>query len=406
MGKAIQISTDNGIRKNIGKFYLSAFLGNLSFATGILIFHYRELGFSYLQIFIISVVYELLNFLLEIPTGVLADLWSCKKTITLGYFISGVSFFIVLINSEAFPIYIIWSMLSAICTTLNSGSVTAFIFDTMQEINPQKYPVVLGRISAISMITQAVSVVAGGLISELIGFDTALLLSGIGGLLQSLVIATTTEPKKTETFINDINGISQQIQEKVVSSFKILLNNQEVRFILLYGILVFILSQFVLVIYQPYFAELGYETKSQIGLISAGSLILMAVSSILIGKVKFQKTEWPHLTFLSVCLCIPLLVLGIPNLGIPALTIFYLGVGAGGVILSDFINRRIPSKSRATILSVQNQFGSITYSIAALAIGAGMDQLGVVDSAVIVGLVSMVLFFILLARNRKLVVET
>ncbi len=314
MGKAIQFSKKSRISKNIGKFYLSAFSGNLSFATGILIFHYRELGFSFLQIFTISIVYELLNFFLEIPTGVLADLWSCKKTITLGYFISGASFFIVLINPEVFPIYIIWSVLSAVCTTLNSGSVTAFIYDTMQEIDPQKYPTVLGKINAISLVTQAVSIIAGGLISERIGFKAVLLLSGIGGLLQSLVIATTIEPQKTKTFQNNLKRVPRQFQEKIISSFRILFYKPGVRFLLLYGILVFILSQFVQVIYQPYFSGLGYETKSQIGFISAGSLILMAISSIFVGKMKFKKKGLSLLLFLSACLCLPLLALRIPNL--------------------------------------------------------------------------------------------
>jgi MFS family permease len=83
------------IEQNISKFYLCAFFDKWAFATGILVFHYRELGFSFFQIFLISVVYEFLNFILEIPTGALADLWSYKKTITIGYFISGMNFFIV-----------------------------------------------------------------------------------------------------------------------------------------------------------------------------------------------------------------------------------------------------------------------------------------------------------------------
>ena len=97
--------TKKGITNNVWKFYLSAFFGSWSFATGILIFHYRELDFSFAQILGIAVVYEVFNFILEIPTGVLADLWSCKKTIMIGYFISGISFFIVLINPNTYIIY-------------------------------------------------------------------------------------------------------------------------------------------------------------------------------------------------------------------------------------------------------------------------------------------------------------
>src|SRR5574340_31222 len=136
------------LKKNIWKFYLSTFFGSWSFAAGFLVFYYRELGFSYLQIFALGIIYELLNFILEIPTGVLADFWSRKRVIVLGHLISALSFFIVLINPKVYVTYVIWSVLSAVCTTLNSGSYDAYIYDTVKGINPDDYPRVLSRLSA------------------------------------------------------------------------------------------------------------------------------------------------------------------------------------------------------------------------------------------------------------------
>jgi hypothetical protein len=60
---------DIDIDMNKKTFYWAAFFGNWSFAIGILIFHYRELGFSFIQIFLLAAIYEGLNFLLEIPTA-------------------------------------------------------------------------------------------------------------------------------------------------------------------------------------------------------------------------------------------------------------------------------------------------------------------------------------------------
>lgn len=394
--------TKKGITNNVWKFYLSAFFGSWSFATGILIFHYRELGFSFAQILGLAVVYEVLNFILEIPTGVLADLWSCKKTIMIGYFISGISFFIVLINPNTYNIYIIWSVLSAVCTTLNSGSVSAFTYDTMQEINPEKYPRVLSRISAISLTTQAITVIIGGLLSDRIGFNTALLISGIGGLLQALVFTMTIEPTKIKDTISVIvkEPIVQQFVEKIKSSFSVLFNKSEVRFLLFYGTLVFILSEFVRVIFQPYFSDMGYSTNSQIALFSAGSLIVMALSSLIVGKVKNRFNEGYLLLILSACLCLPLLLLKFTFLGVPVFIVFFFAVGGGGIVLSDIMNRLIPSESRATILSAQNQIGSISYSIVAVLIGLFIDQVGIKISALFIGLGSILIFLLLFSRKN------
>lgn len=207
-------------------------------------FYYRELGFSYFQIFLIAIVYEVLNFLLEIPTGVLADNWSRKRVIVIGYLISGLSFFIVLIKPEAYITYIIWSVLSAICTTLNSGSVDAFIYDTVQEINPDYYPKVLSRVSAISLITQAISFSIGGWLSDSFGFRYVLLLSGIGGLLQTLIISTTLETlvksKEKSVELRSFRSLMQQFVQQILNSFSILFGQVKVRTMLIYGILVFV----------------------------------------------------------------------------------------------------------------------------------------------------------------------
>jgi hypothetical protein len=111
-------------------------------------------------------------------------------------------------------------VLSAICTTLNSGSVSAFIYETMQVIDVNRYPQVLSRISAISLITRAVSMVIGGILADQIGFNAALLISGIGGLLQTAVHATTVEPARRKV-VQFLEG-SQPIFQRFITQIKTL----------------------------------------------------------------------------------------------------------------------------------------------------------------------------------------
>lgn len=391
----------NNMKDNIIKLYLCAFFGNWAFATGILVFHYRELGFSFFQIFLITVVYEVLNFFLEIPTGVLADKWSCRKTIIIGYLISGISFFVVLIKPEVYITYVVWSILSAVCTTLNSGSVSAFTYNTVQEIDSNLYPKVLSKISAISLITQAISIIIGGILSDQIGFNVALLISGIGGIIQTIIFATTIEPRNQgQTQKVEDRSISQQFVDQVKSSFIILFKNQNVRFFLFYGILFFIISEFTGVIYQPYLGELGFSTKSIIAFFSAGSLLLMAASSFLCGHIKTRKNEVDLLLWISAGLCLSLVMLFIPKISIPAFVLLYLCIGADGIVLSDIINRFIPTDNRATVLSAQNQLSSISYSLFALLIGMSIDNLGMRLSSLLVGIILILSFSLLFSRNR------
>jgi len=212
----------------------------------------------------------------------------------------------------------------------------------------------------------------------------------------------TIEPTKIKDTIPVIvkEPIIQQFAEKVKFSFSILFKKSAVRFLLFYGVLVFILSEFVGVIFQPYFSDMGYSTNSQIALFSAGSLIVMALSSLIVGKVKNRFNEGYLLLILSTCLCLPLLLLKFTFLGVPIFIMFFFAIGGGGIVLSDIMNRLIPSESRATILSAQNQIGSISYSIVAVLIGLFIDQVGIKISAFFIGLGSFLIFLLLFSRKN------
>jgi len=183
------------MKSSINKFYVASFLGGLSFTNGILVLYYRNCGFTYTQIFIISVVYELLTFSLEIPSGVLADLWSRKWVVTIGHAISGLSFLVVLIAPTSYFIFIIWSILSAICTALNSGTMTAIIYDTLKQENQEdSFYKVQSNITILVLFSQTISIILGGWIATALNFNVTLVLSSAAGLLQAALLATVNEP--------------------------------------------------------------------------------------------------------------------------------------------------------------------------------------------------------------------
>ena len=65
------------------------------------------------------------------------------------------------------------------------------------------------------------------------------------------------------------------------------------------------------------------------------------------------------------------------------------------------MNKLIPPDKRATILSAQNQLGSISYAIIGIALGTVMDQIGLSTSMLLIGVVSTALFTILLFTKPR-----
>lgn len=115
---------------NIKKIYFINLLNVFLFANGILIAYYKNIGLSYIQIFVIGIVYDVFNFLLEIPSGFIADVWSRKWCVTIGHFISGLSFVLIYFAPKTFFVFLLWSFLSAISSSLNSGTYTALIYES------------------------------------------------------------------------------------------------------------------------------------------------------------------------------------------------------------------------------------------------------------------------------------
>jgi MFS family permease len=76
----------------INKFYLASFLKNQTYFVPIIILFFQDLGLDYSQIFWIFTAGSIFAFILEIPTGILADLYGKRTSIIWSKFIIFLSF--------------------------------------------------------------------------------------------------------------------------------------------------------------------------------------------------------------------------------------------------------------------------------------------------------------------------
>ena len=82
------------IRRPRQVFYLTAFLQSFSFAvvfTIIMVFQVETAGLSPLQLVLVGTALELSAFVFEIPTGVVADVYSRRLSVIIGIFITGLA---------------------------------------------------------------------------------------------------------------------------------------------------------------------------------------------------------------------------------------------------------------------------------------------------------------------------
>ncbi len=111
-------------------FYLTAFLSSFAFAvvfTVSMVFQVQTAGLSPLQLVLVGTALELSAFLFEIPTGVVADVYSRRISVIIGFFITGIAFLIQAV--PLFPAILFGSALWGLGYTFTSGAHQAWITD-------------------------------------------------------------------------------------------------------------------------------------------------------------------------------------------------------------------------------------------------------------------------------------
>ena len=238
----------------------------------------RQIGFSYTQIFLLAASYEILVFLLEIPTGVFADRFGLKKCAVLGHFISAASCFPIALFPASYSVFLLWSVLSAICTTLNSGSVEALQFESLRDLSREaEYTKLRGRLAAIGGLSMPVGAFIGGALCENIGFGNVAALGGLTGLCIAAVFVSMREPVGVQ--LAREKSTSQNIFKGISENFRIIKNDKELTGVIIAGAVVFAAYLLINNYSQPCLEEVGIQSYRIAGLFSGTFMLALAAVS-------------------------------------------------------------------------------------------------------------------------------
>src|SRR5680860_522448 len=78
--------------KQVSKFYLASFLKNQIYFVPIIVLFFQDIGLSFAQIFWVFTIGSAFSFLIEIPTGIIADRYGNRKSIIISKLLIFASF--------------------------------------------------------------------------------------------------------------------------------------------------------------------------------------------------------------------------------------------------------------------------------------------------------------------------
>jgi len=347
------MNINNKLKRNVSISYVYSFLLQLNITSAIWVLYLAFKGMSLVEIGLLESVYHLTGLFFELPTGVIADIYGKKFCVVVGRIVSVISC-ILMIFGNSFWGFALAFMLSAASMNMNSGAAEALIYDSLKEIGEEdKYKKVWGNLNFAMSIAQGIAVLMGGILAD-IKFLYAYIFGVIIQTAALIVAFNFTEPTDTKVK-SKINPLVNQL----VTSVKVLNGRKLVFYLILFSALVGSLQTTVFYYCQKYFQDLSY-TKTVIAIICAFSSLIEGVFSKY--AYKFEKLLKLKGTLISVAIINILALMGLALMKNLSIIFFLLTSVSGGLsitVFSDFINTRIPSEHRATILS----FDSLCFSV-------------------------------------------
>lgn len=353
---------------NILKLYLYFFLGRLNMWMVISVLYLLNRGFSMTQITLLGSVFWLVLVLFEIPTGSVADKVGRKASLMCACVLSSIGMIYFGISKTFVSVlisYIIW----AIGVTFESGAASAFLYDSLKEMGrEEEYTKFMGGAMSISFISASIGAVAAGFLGS-IQLNVPILLNGGITIIMFFITLTFKEPEITRT--------SEPYLRHVKSSIQYASKHPQVRSIILYYALVFSILWILQVFYQPYLKNLGFVV-GYIGIIYFLMKLVGAAASAVSAKFKDYVGEWTWLKLLPFVLAGSIFFMGMSTTRIGVSFIFVNSFlhAISTPIISAYVNKRIPSEKRATILSLMSLVNSFAMIFTEPLLGHSVDLFG------------------------------
>ncbi|MDI6618958.1 MAG: MFS transporter [Clostridiales bacterium] len=343
----------NKLKRNVTVSYIYSFFMDLNITTAIWVLYLSYKGMSLIQIGLLESIFHVTSLLFELPTGAIADIYGKRFSVISGRILSVISCMLMIV-SRNFIEFALSFIVSAASYNLDSGAAEALVYDSLKELGEEKsYKRIWGNLAFLMSIAQGMAILLGGILADIRFIYAYALGTAIQGA--ALIVSFNfTEPP-----VKNTEDESETLVRQIAKSIDVLKGRKAVLYLIIFSALLSSLEATVFFYGQKYFENISF-TKTAIALIFAAGSLISALSSK--AAYRIERLLKPERTLVLISAINVLSFLGM-SIFMNLSAIFYLVSSvAGGIaypVFSDYINSKIPSKYRATLLSLN----SLCYSL-------------------------------------------
>ena len=341
----------------VRKLSLMNFFLHLFFLSPVAVFFFKQRGLNYFQILALESVLVLFIVLFELPTGIFADKYGRKKSIVIGTLFLGLEPLIYLF-ADNFLWFATAFALAGIGITFHSGSIEALIYDHLKSKNKEnQMKKAIGSFGSASLIAMVIAPIIGSFIAKdlIIPQFIFLILMTIGAMFISFFISLFIKDTKQKKVI-EVNAFSL-----VKDGVKLIRKNKSLLRIVLLSVFA---SPFLFTLnylYQPYLMNSGVNT-ALFGVIFAIGLLFAALLQKFAYKVEEVLGMKRAVFFATILPGIFYVIMAFAFHPVWAILLFVFVRAIMGLkepLFSDYKNLHIPSRNRATVLSLISILASL-----------------------------------------------
>ena len=349
--------------------------------TSFWILFFIQNGLSLLQIGLLESIFHGTSLLCEIPSGMLADRFSYKTNLYLARLASIGSSILILFGQGNFWIYALAMMVNAWSYNFDSGTSTAFLYDSAVEAGQkERYLQISSFLSGVAEVTRTLgTVVAGFFIHGALAW-TYLIAIGLSFLSIILIYLMKEPMAKREineilTFKKIVLQVRKEWHEKPVLFY----------WMMTYQLVGTLMCMFYFY-YQQKISDLAGWQVSLVMLIGSGLNLIAVYVASQIGKKWNSNRVFPTLVALT-GLALLLVFFGTP---FAFLLVYLLTDTLYAVYQPIYFNDLqgyLPSSVRATMLSINSMLFSLSMIVIFPLTGWLIDRWGLVAVFLVLGLI-------------------
>lgn len=372
------------LKRNTWVYYWTQFLHSLIFTAPIWIIYYQtRITVSQLA-FLVTLQY-IIQMILELPSGALADLVGRKWAIFCGYLLGALAYSL-LPFAQVFWHFLVLIILMGAADSFRSGSEEALLYDTYKEHkNENGYDVINANGNIIYQFGLIISATVGGFMYDF-RYYLPFILEGITLFTGSIAVVMYIEPHiDSEKF--SLSNYMRQVRSGAAEAFR----TEYSKYISLFYIFVGGIAWSSTLYFNEYLMiDLGFGNADR-GYLTAG---MRLVNVLIITKI-LKNTRL--FSFRRTILFFPLMMLSayLPGIilkgyaGLPFIQAAMIATTARWIILTPLTNAVFASKYRATAISFLSLLIGFVYIAMTAISGPIIAALGMKVMYSVLGLVTL-----------------